>query len=275
MPVTEISSSDNTFVKEYRRLSAASRYRRRAGRLAIEGPRLLEEALAAGHIPEVVFFTRSYIEGGGKEILSGLPPESRRYLLAPSLFAGLADTETPQEIAAIIPYRGPDSAEIAARPLNLVLVLDRIGDPGNMGAIIRTASAAGVDALFYGPGNVDPHSPKVLRSTAGALFHLPPAAVTDLLQLVRGLQKKGMTVIAARPQGGRLYWDADYRGKIVLLIGSESRGLSAELSEAADLAVSIPQSSPLESLNASVAAALIMYEALRQRTMTGGAPRGS
>ena len=272
-PVKEISSSDNAFVKKYRRLVASSRYRRRTGRLAIEGPHLLEEALAAGFAPEVVFFTRSFIDGTGKTILARVPPGSRQYLLAPSLFAGLADTETPQEVAAIIPYREAEPAPGAIPSLDLVLVLDRIGDPGNMGSMIRTASAAGVDAIFYGPGTVDPHSPKALRSTAGALFHLPPAAVPDSLQLLRGLQKNGMTVIATKPQGGLLYWKADYRGKIALLIGSESSGLSPELLAAADLAVSIPQTSPLDSLNAATAAAVILYEALRQRTMTGGAPR--
>lgn len=267
MPVKKISSSDNTFIKRFRRLAAASKYRRRAGKLAIEGPRLLEEALAAGLVPEVVFFTRNYVDGGGKSTLANLPPGSRQYLLAPSLFAGLADTETPQEVAAIIPYRAPEPGVIAAQILNLVLVLDRIQDPGNMGTMIRTASAAGVDAIFYGPGNVDPHSPKALRSTAGALFHLPPVAVDEPLQLVRSLQNSGMTAIAAQPRGGILYWQADYRGRTVLLIGSESSGLSPELSAAADLAVSIPQASPLESLNASIAAALLMYEALRQRTI--------
>ncbi len=267
MSVKEISSSDNAYIKMYRRLAAGARYRRRAGRLAIEGPRLLMEALAAGLVPEVVFFTRNFIDGGGKNIIGRLPPESRRYRLAASLFAGLAGTETPQEVAAIIPYSEPEPAAIAAQPLSLALFLDRVRDPGNMGTIIRTASAAGVDALFYGPGTVDPHSPKVLRSTAGAVFHLPPVAVEEPLQLVRLLRSSGMTVIAAQPQGGLLYWKADYRGRTALLIGSESSGLSHGLAAEADFAVSIPHASPLESLNASIAAALIMYEALRQRTV--------
>lgn len=266
MPIKEISSSDNTYIKEYRRLAGSRKYRRGAGKLALEGPHLVKEALAAGLVPEVVIFTRNFLDAGGNNILSNLPDGARQYLVSPSLFARLADTETPQEVAAIIPFSAPELPAIMTRPLSLVLILDRLQDPGNMGTIVRTASAAGVDALFYGPGTVDPYSPKALRSSAGALFHLPPVTVEEPLQLVKLLQGSGMLVLAAQPQGGQIYWEIDYRRKVTLLIGSESSGLSPELSAAADLAVSIPQSSPLDSLNAAVAAAVLVYEVLRQRT---------
>lgn len=266
MSFLEIRSSSNSYFKEYRRLAGSRKYRRSAGKLALEGPHLVEEALAAGLHPEVIFVTRSFLEEGGEKICSALLERTRRYLLSPSLFARLADTETPQEIAAIFPFREPDPAARPAGSLSLVMILERLQDPGNMGTIIRTAAAAGVDALFYGPGCVDPYSPKALRSSAGALFHLPPTAVEDPLSLVQLLQRSGMAVITTQPRSGHSFWEIDYRKKTAILIGSESSGLSPELVAASDFPVSIPQFSSLDSLNAAVAAAVIIYEALRQRT---------
>lgn len=265
MSFLKISSSSNSYFKEYRRLAGSRKYRRSAGKLALEGPHLVDEALAAGLLPEVIFVTRSYLDGGGEKICSDLPRWTRRYLLSPSLFAGLAHTETPQEVAAIFPFQEPDPAALPAGSLSLVLILDRLQDPGNMGTIIRTAAAAGADALFYGPGCVDPYSPKALRSTTGAIFHLPTAAVEDPLQLVKLLQRGGMTIVATQPRAGQSYWEIDYRKKTALLIGNESSGLSPKLIAAADFSVFIPQFSSLDSLNAAVAAAVIIYEALRQR----------
>lgn len=266
MPIKAISSSSNRYLKEYRRLAGSRKHRRSAGKLAVEGPHLLGEALAAEIFPEVVFFTRSFFDdSGAKDILSALPGSTRQYLLPPSLFAGLSDTENPREVAAIIPFTFPELTAILERPLSLVLILDRLQDPGNMGTIVRTASAAGVDAIFYSPGTVDPYCPKAMRSTAGALFHLPPAAVAEPLPLIEKLRCSGMSVVAAQPREGRIYWEIDFRGKTALLIGSESRGLSPQLLAVADLTLSIPQHSPLDSLNAAVATAVLLYEVLRQR----------
>ncbi len=265
MPVKEIRSSGNRYVKEYRRLAGSRKYRRSAGKLALEGPHLLQEALAAGLTPEVVFFTRDFLEGNGGEVVASLPEKARKYLLPPSLFARLADTESPQEVAAIVPFILPEPSAIAGRQPSLVLILDRLQDPGNMGTLVRTAAAAGADAIFYTPGSVDPYSPKALRASAGAVFHLPPAVAEEPLQLVKLLQSGGMQVLAAQPRDGRLYWEVDLRKKAAFLIGSEGGGLSPELAAAADLAVSIPLLSPLDSLNAAVAGALLLYEALRQR----------
>lgn len=266
MSYLEIRSSSNTNFKEYRRLAGSRKHRRSSGRLALEGPLLIEEALAAGLHPEVVFLTRRFLKEGGRKICRVLPEQARCYLLSPALFARLADTETPQEIAAIFPFQEPAYIDRPLKALSLVIILDRLQDPGNMGTIIRTAAVAGADAVFYGPGCVDPYSPKALRSSVGALFHLPPAGVEDSLSFVQLLQRSGVTVVAAGPRGGQNFWEIDYRKKTAILIGNESCGLSPELVAASDLPVHIPQFSSLDSLNAAVAAAVIIYEALRQRT---------
>ena len=265
MGFREIRSSSNPCYKQYRRLAAGRKHRRREGKLALEGPRLVAEALAAGLKPEAVFVTRSYLESE-KNLGAALPGEARCYLLEPPLFTRMVDTETPQEIAAIFPFKEPEYTDAAAGDLSLALIADGLQDPGNMGTAIRTAAAAGLDAFFYGPGCVDPYSPKALRSSAGALFHLPPTAMEDPPAQLQSLKRSGVSVVAARPGAKRSFWEFDYRPKTAVLIGSESRGLSPELVAAADTSVCIPQFSPLDSLNAAVAAAVIIYEALRQRT---------
>lgn len=266
MNLREIRSSSNPFLREYRRLAGSRRHRRATGKLALEGPRLLQEALAAGLRPAMVFATRHFLEEGGEELCLSLPGETRRYLLSSSLFNRLAHTETPQGIAAVVPFAEPDPAVTAAAPLSLVIILDRVRDPGNMGTIVRTAAAVGAEAIFCGPGCVDPYSPKVLRASAGAVFHSPPAAVGDLRPLVQRLQRRGLTVVATQPQADSSFWGIDYRRPTAILVGSEGSGLSPELIAAADVPVCIPQLSAPRSLNAAVATAVILYEALRQRT---------
>lgn len=262
----KIRSSSNPYYKEYRRLAGSRKHRRFAGRLALEGPRLVREALAAGLYPEVIFTTRRFLKEGGEKIEPVLPGETRRYLLPPSLFAAMANTETPQEIAAIFPFREPAPHTFSLKTLSLAIILDGLQDPGNMGTIIRTAAAAGVEAVYYGPGSADPYSPKALRSSAGAIFHLPPSALEDPPAQVRLLQRNGFTVAAALPRADHSFWEIDYRQKVAILIGSESSGLSQELIAAADCSIFIPQYSPLDSLNAAIAAAVIVYEARRQRS---------
>ena len=268
MPVHEISSPDNPLVKEFVRLAHSRKQRRSAGKLAVEGPNLLEQALTAGIIPAVVFYTAEYGSGKGRLLLSSLPPEVKQVRVTEAVFTRLATTEAPQAVAALIPFQEPDPSSLLAKPLSLALLLDRLQDPGNMGTVLRTAAAAGVEAVFYTPGSVDPFSPKVLRSTAGAVFQIGVARVREPLLLVERLQAKGMQVCASRPRSDQLYWEANFILPTLLLIGNESSGISTELSAAADCSVTIPQAENLESLNAAVAAGIMIYEALRQRSMS-------
>lgn len=265
MSVREISSPDNPLVKEYVRLARSRKHRRSAGQVAVEGPNLLEQALSAGLIPTVVFYTAEYGSGKGRQLLSSLPAQVKQVQVSEALFARFAATETPQAVAALIPFQEPDPFSLLSKPLTLALLLDRLQDPGNMGTALRTAAAAGVDAVFYTPGSADPYSPKVLRSTAGALFHIHLAQVREPLQLVYDLQRIGMQVAAARTQSDQLYWQADFKRPTLLVIGNESSGVSQELSASADFGITIPQADRLDSLNAAVAAGILIYEVVRQR----------
>lgn len=265
MSIHEISSPDNPLVKEFIRLARSRKHRRSAGKVAVEGPNLLEQALTADLIPTVVFYTSEYGSGKGRLLLSSLPPAVKQVRVTEAVFTRIAATEAPQAVAALIPFQEPDPSLLLAKPLTLALLLDRIQDPGNMGTVLRTAAGAGVDAVFYTPGSADPFSPKVLRSTAGAVFHINVAQVREPLQLVQHLQSDGMQVAAAGPWSNQPYWEADFTRPTLLVIGNESSGISAELSAAADCGVTIPQADRLESLNAAVAAGILIYEAVRQR----------
>ncbi len=270
MPPHLISSPDNPLIKEFARLARSRKQRRASGLVAIEGPNLLEQALAAGLAPAVVLFTPEYYAGRGRLLIDSLPITVRRAPVVEKVFAKLSATETPQGVAALIPYREPDPAALLTGTLTLALLLDRLQDPGNMGTILRTAAAAGVEAVFYTPGSADPLSPKVLRSTAGALFQIPVARVREPLPLVEKLQRDGLQVTAAAPRAEQIYWNADFRRPTLFIIGNEKSGISPDLCAAADGTVAIPQAGGQDSLNAAVAAAILIYEAVRQRHHAGG-----
>jgi TrmH family RNA methyltransferase len=147
----------------------------------------------------------------------------------------------------------------------LGLALETVQDPGNLGTIIRTAAAAGATGLWLTGDSVDIDNPKVLRASAGQWFRLPMAVSPDLKVTVRGCQQAGMQVVATLPSAKLTYWEIDWRRPSLIMLGNEGAGLSSELALLADLQVRIPLSSGVESLNVAIAAALMLYEAQRQR----------
>ncbi len=265
MNLIEITSMQNPLLKEYNKLKKSSHYRQKCCKIALEGPNLLHEALKAGLVPEVVFFTREYYSSENLVILDTLPDSVKRAVLPEKLFAKISDTENPQAIAAIVYYNPEEEASRLNDIPGLVLILDRLQDPGNMGAIIRTAAAAGVDIVYYTKGSVDPFNPKVMRSTAGSLFHLPVLPVNDSMELICNLKNNSIKIFAAAVSGNSSFWDADYGHRTALIIGNESAGIDERLLKAADCEISIPLASQVESLNAATAAAVIIYEIIRRQ----------
>ncbi len=261
MTAGEISSLRNPLIKAYLALARSGRQRRLCGKMALEGPHLLEEALRAGLVPEVVFYTRRYRERGERLWERGLPAQTRQCPVSAALFARLAQTETPQEVAAVVPLPVMEPPESPS----LALLLDRIRDPGNLGTLVRTAAAAGVEAVYCTPGCADPFNPKALRSSAGAVFFLPPARIAEPLSVLAGFSRRGGQAVVAVPGAPLCYWEADFRLSTLIVIGNESSGAAPELRTAAGRAVSIPQPGWDRSLNAAVSAAVVLYEVLRQR----------
>ncbi len=261
-----VSSTRNPLLKEYLKLLNSRRYRQQTKQIALEGPNLVKEALEAGLEPRVVFYTEDYFAQAGKEWLPALPSSAKQLLITPPLFRKIADTETPQEVAAI--FSAPKEGSGHKKPVrpDLALILDRLQDPGNLGAIIRTAAAAGADIVYFITGTVDPYNPKVLRATAGSVFHLPLEQVDDPGTLIRSLKEKGVQVAAGLTESPLSFWSGDYRKPTALIVGNEAGGVAADLIEEADICVSIPQAKNVESLNAAAAAAVIIYEIIRQRS---------
>ena len=259
-----ISSPQNPLIKNYKKLLKSPGYRRKESMLALEGPNLVQEAIKVGLYPTVIFYTEQYYEHEGSAWLDELQ-QAEKYLLDDLLFKKIAETETPRAVAAIIPYNFTKPLPVR-NDSSLFLILDRVQDPGNMGTIIRTAAAVGVHAIYCMGGTVDPFSPKVLRATAGNIFRVSIVEVDSLELLAKELTAGGIRMVAAVPGAGKIYWEADLKNPIALMIGNEARGLDCELLNLADLKVQLPLADKVESLNVSVAAGVILYEALRQRS---------
>ena len=187
------------------------------------------------------------------------------YRVNQALFKRLGDTETPQGILAIVRRKKWDVREVLGKESPLFVVLEDLQDPGNVGTILRTADAAGAAAVFVSKGTADLYSPKVVRSSMGSLLHLPVLSFPTVGELAPVLQKKGVRLIAAHLKGEKTPWETDLTGSLAILIGNEGAGLSEEAAKMADSLVKIPMPGQAESLNAAVAAGMMLYESIRQR----------
>jgi RNA methyltransferase, TrmH family len=258
-----ITSAQNPKIQRIRDLLAHSRSRSEQKAFVIEGIRLVEEAIQSGVKPEIFYYT-SQLNSRGMELIEkmrsyGIPIEE----VESSLMNRLSDTESSQGILAVI----PESRVVLPEKLDFILILDSIKDPGNMGTILRTACAAGVDSVFLSPNCVDVYSPKVLRSAMGAHFKLP------MIEISWPLMKKEISswnfepeIYLADVRQGKPLWNCDMTLPIVLIISSEATGASPEAIEIASHKIHIPMPGGFESLNASIAAAVLLFEVVRQRT---------
>jgi len=258
--MTTITSLSNDKVRLVRALQSRRRVRQQEGRFVIEGVRLGEEALRAGATPHFVLFTPAARQNRRAATL--LDAWSARqvtlYEVSEAVMAACSDTTSPAGVLAVVPMPDVPPPEHPT----LALVLDGLRDPGNLGTILRTALAAGVELVLLTPGTVEATHPKVVRAGAGAHFRLPIAAPgwAAITQMLRGCR----TWLAAA-QGERIYSEVDWRGRTALIIGGEAGGASERARVLAQETISIPMAAGVESLNAAVAAAVILFEAARQR----------
>ena len=257
-----ITSSHNPRIQWVRRLQRQPHQRQSEGVFIVEGVRLVEEALLAGWQPDWVLYTPD-LSPRGQSILQRLPASAVEQV-SPAIMRVASDTQTPQGILAVIPQRAlPFPID-----LNFVLLLDAIRDPGNLGTILRTAAAAGVQGVILSPGSVDPFSPKVLRSAMGAHFRLPLALLDwkEIQSLLRpASHPSGLKTYLSDVEGSLAYTLADFHLPTALIVGGEAEGASAEARQLAEARVHIPMAPGVESLNAAVAAAVLLFEVVRQR----------
>ncbi len=267
-------SANNPRLAALRRLTGRRKARLEAGQFVIEGPVALAEALAGGLVVDELYvdartwadaFTRSgdddplvrtvdLAAAGGASV----------WALADGVLESVSDTVTPQGLVAVAPRRTRTVSEVAAAE-GPVLVLIDLADPGNAGTLVRAAEAAGAAGVVFAGSSTDAFGPKAVRAAAGSLVRLPVAEVTDVDACLAELRSSGRSIIATVAGHGAAPEVLDLTGPIAVLIGSEAHGLSSEIVASSDLSLTIPLATSVESLNAAVAGAVVLFEASRQR----------
>jgi TrmH family RNA methyltransferase len=252
-----ITSTSNERVKYVHALSRR-KTRQEEERFIVEGLRLVEEAVRANVRPDVLLYTTD-LDERGKKLVERLHASGVVCLdVTPGVMRFCSETETPPGILAVLPFA---SSTLSARP-SLSVVADVLRDPGNLGTLLRTAAAAGADEVLLGPGTVDVYNPKVIRGAMGAHFRLPVATMTW-----PGISShlSGVSVWLADARGAVPHTQVDWTQPCALVVGGEAEGASPAAEKLATGRVSIPMQNGVESLNAAVAAAIILFEAQRQR----------
>ncbi len=247
---------------DYRKKSAA---RRRDGIFLIEGVKMYAECPRERILS--VYFSESFVKSNPAvyEDAYGAFGKDRVFMLTDADFLRVSDTKTPQGVLAVVRAENLSAEAVLSDPEGLYLFLESVQDPGNVGTILRSAEAAGVSGVVLNADSADVCNPKVIRSTMGSVFRMKFAVSEDLPATVKAFQASGGRVYAAHLKGSIPYTKADYRGKCAFLIGNESQGLSDALSALSDARVRIPMAGQVESLNAAMAATVLLYEAVRQR----------
>lgn len=250
-----LSSAANERIKEILLLETKAKARRETGLFVVEGRRLVSE------VPEEalkqLYMTEAFRESPEGELLSRKGPVE---LVTPELMEKIADTKSPQGVLAVVRQR----LRASFPEKGLLLVLERVQDPGNLGTIFRSAEAAGAAGILMDTETADPCQPKVVRGTMGAIFRLPFLVTEDLPGEVRRREAAGYTAFAAHLKGEKYYHQLAYPQNSMILLGNEGNGLSEELTALAQVKIRIPMEGRAESLNVAVAGALLAYEYHRQ-----------
>ncbi len=258
----EITSAGNPQIK------LAARLRRRRQRQAhnlctLEGTRLVQDALSMGAAFHACFITAAAAEAQ-PDLVTQLQRACPLYLVPPAILDKISETVSPQSIVAVVPTPELPLPPAAA----LSLILDGVQDPGNAGALLRTAAAAGVDQVLFAPGCVDPFNGKVLRAAMGAHFRVPIRILAQW-DAVWAALPTGQPLYLASAEGSILYDEVDWSEPSALALGSEAHGASSQMRERA-ATVAVPMAAATESLNVAAAGAVILFEAARQRRNAGG-----
>lgn len=267
-----ITSEANTQMKELVKLQKNARYRRRQNVFVVEGMKLTKEAAQYGRLRQVYISQSLYrqqwdgrSEGEIAQELSGEETGTAVEIVTDSVFGKVSDTVTPQGIMGTVQIPEYSAGAMLDVEKGLFLLLDGLQDPGNLGTILRTAEGAGVSGVILSKSSVDIFNPKVVRATMGAVFRVPFVYVEKLSFAIAELQGRGIPVYGAVPEDSTEYDRIDYREPVGIVIGNEANGISGEAAAGLTGRLEIPMCGNVESLNAAVSAAVILYEAARQR----------
>ncbi|MBQ7535628.1 MAG: RNA methyltransferase [Stomatobaculum sp.] len=267
-----ITSVSNKKVKEVQALNRKASYRRECGLYTVEGIRMFREIPES--LAEQVFVSESFYAKCGDETrqrIESLPHE----FVTDAVSAAMSDTKTPQGILVLVKRQGKALEDLLNLPEQCFLVLESIQDPGNLGTMLRAGEGAGLTGIVADRGTADIYNPKVIRSTMGSIFRVPVVYTDDLRGAVRRMKQHGIRTFAAHLKGTLSYDMESYLGPSAFLIGNEAAGLTEETAEMADTLVKIPMLGKVESLNAAVAASVLMFELSRQRRNSKAEQGGS
>ena len=260
--IEKITSLQNPKIKLLLQLQQKSSERRKAELFVLEGRRELMHCMEAGYEVDTVFWCPS-VEVGTEPIPS-LPEGVRLFEVSKDIYERVAYRGSTEGIIAEVRPRQLSLADLQLGASPLVVVVERVEKPGNLGAILRSADAAGVDAVIVCDPLTDLYNPNLIRSSIGGIFSVPCVACTSE-ECIAFLKQRGIQILTAQLQDSHLYYDTDMRRPTAIVMGTEATGLTDQWREAADAHIRIPMLGRIDSLNVSVSAAILMFEAVRQR----------
>ncbi len=252
----EIESKNNNLFKEIKKLKE-KKHRIKSNKYIIEGLRFLEEAIKSKVSIDSIIFTESF-KVKNPELFLKINENIKLIQINESLLKQLCSTENPQGVVGVINMKNKE-----LKSGELVVLVDKVQDPGNMGTIIRTAHAAGASGIVMTKGTVDIYNDKTLRSTMGSIFYIP-IVEDDSLDFVKSLKDGGYKLVVSSLQGKNNFFEENLQGKVIIAVGNEGNGVSDEVYDIADIKVKIPMPGEAESLNVAVATSIMIYEKIRQ-----------
>lgn len=252
----EIESKNNNLFKEIKKLKE-KKHRVKNNKYLIEGLRFVEEAIKSEIAIDSIIFTESFKEKN-PDLFLKINEDTRLIKMSESLLRQLCSTENPQGVVCVLNMQNKE-----LKNGDLVILVDKVQDPGNMGTIIRTAHAAGAAGIIMTKGTVDIYNDKTLRSTMGSIFYIPVIEV-DSLDLLKSLKDRGYKLLVSSLQGEKNFFEEDLKEKVIIAVGNEGNGVSDEIYNISDIKVKIPMPGEAESLNVAVATSIMIYEKIRQ-----------
>lgn len=260
-----ITSTQNARVKKVILLQQKSAERRREGLFVLEGRRELLHSLHCGYQIDTLFYSPSLLSADGENAeLAHVIADNNALPVTPAVYERMAYRGSTEGIVATMKVRQTTLADLQLPENPLLMVLERVEKPGNLGAVLRSADAAAADAVIVCDPLTDLYNPNLIRSSIGAIFTVPTVACSSA-ECIAFLKERGIRILTAQLQDSHLYYDTDMRCGTALVMGTEATGLTDQWRQAADAHIRIPMKGRLDSLNVSVSAAILLFEAVRQR----------
>ena len=269
-PANVITSTTNRHIKNLVLLQKKAKAREEQGLFVVEGIKMFEEARITGQLVQTYVSEGFYVEKNNFDMDNNFFEGLDYEVITDALFKSVSNTITPQGIMGTVAIQSYKLNQLLENEDACLLLLEDIRDPGNLGTIIRAGEGAGITGIIMNDSCVDVYNPKVVRSTMGSILRMPLYHTQDFIGAIKDVNQRGIAVYAAHLSGRNYDTEGHFIEKCAILIGNEANGLSKDASDIADFLIRIPMEGKVESLNAAVAAAILMYEAARQRRQKKG-----